>query len=213
MLATHSCTSLPLVLCQACATLQWITTETWWSCCSMGPRAGETVTKAAIDSKLCGIHPQRREFMFLCVNGHLVRASTRTGAGQAILCIRHKFGKQLQTLEASAQNCPAKNRAEKEEMTPSDLLKRSWELWLLQKFICMIQCHKVIPQSQSHISTTCKDRAPGRKQTKKQRGGGESQHVKWRILWFQMHLLNLLSCLVLKKYIKLSIMTSYLTMK
>lgn len=67
---------------------------------------------------------QTRGLTFLRVNEHLVRASTRTGARQAILCLRYRMGKQLQTWEASTQNSPAKSRAEKEEMVTSDLLKR-----------------------------------------------------------------------------------------
>lgn len=61
----------------------------------------------------------------------------------------HKLTENLQTKQT--RNTEGK----------SHLLKRSWQLGLLKKFICMIQSHKVITQSQSHVSTTGKYGASG----------------------------------------------------
>ena len=44
----------------------------------------------------------------------------------------------------------------------SHLLQRSWQLGLLKKFICVIQSHEVITQSQSHVGTAGEYGASGR---------------------------------------------------
>ena len=49
----------------------------------------------------------------------------------------------------SHRNPPNKTNTQGE----SHLLQRSWQLGLLKKFICVIQSHKVITQSQSHVGT------------------------------------------------------------